>query len=198
MRYVILSLLLGLLVILPGCSEGGHIHDQNGDPTYDHSEDTIPVTLTPEEKQVLEEALPPQELASIEPFFNLPLQERNAKAAELTNTYIQLKDTDFKAAVIALKKSAYIIAKGPNPLLREWVEIGTRIIGVEEGLLVDLLRASEIELEIAQKNNEDEAYIEELKAQHKEVQAAIEHLKAQGVDPNVFKVEFQPPDEPEE
>ena len=28
MRYVILSLLLGLLVILPGCSEGGYTHDQ--------------------------------------------------------------------------------------------------------------------------------------------------------------------------
>lgn len=198
MRYLILSLLLGLLVILPGCSEGGHIQDQNEDSTYDYSEDTTPVSLTPEEKKVLDEELSPQELASIERFFNLPLAERNEKAAELTNTYIQLKDKDFKAAVIALKKAAYIIAKGPNPLLQEWIEIGTRIIGVKEGLLVDLLRSGEIELEIAQHNNEDEAYIAKLKAQHKEVQAAIDHLKAQGVDPNVFKVEFQPPDEPNE
>lgn len=146
----------------------------------------------------LDEELPSQELASIERFFDLPLEERNEKAAELTNTYIQLKDKDFKAAVIALKKAAYIIAKGPNPLLQEWVEIGTRILGVKEGLLVDLLRSSEIELEIAETNNEDEAYIAELKVQHKEVQAAIDHLKAQGVDPNVFKVEFQPLDEPNE
>ena len=146
----------------------------------------------------LDEELPSQELASIERFFDLPLEERNEKAAELTNTYIQLKDKDFKAAVIALKKAAYIIAKGPNPLLQEWVEIGTRILGVKEGLLVDLLRSGEIELEIAENNNEDEAYIVELKAQNKEVRAAIDHLKAQGVDPNVFKVEFQPPDEPDE
>ena len=190
MRYVILSLLLALLAILPGCSEGGPIHD--------HNEDTTAVTLVPAEKKLLDEELSPQELASIEGFFNLPLEARNEKAAELTNTYIQLKDKDFKAAVIALKKAAYILAKGPNPLLREWVEIGTRILGVKEGLLVDLLRSSEIELEIAQSNNEDEAYIAKLKAQHKEVQAAIDHLKAQGVDPSVFKVEFQPPDEPDE
>lgn len=161
-------------------------------------EDTTPVTLAPEEQKLLDEELPPQELASIEPFFNLPREERHEKVAELMNTYIQLKDKDFKAAVIALKKAAYIIAKGPNPLLQEWVEIATRIIGVEKGLLVDLLRFSEIELEIAENNNEDEAYIAELKAQHKEVQAAIEQLKTQGVDPNVFKVEFQTSDEPDE
>lgn len=198
MRYVILSLLLGLLVILPGCSEGGHIHDQNGDPTHDDSEDTTAVTLTPEEKKRLGEELAPQELASIAPFFNLPREERNEKTAELMNTYIQLKDKDFKAAAIALKKAAYIIAKGPNPLLQEWIEIAMRIIGVEEGLLVDLLRFSEIELEIAENNNEDEAYIVNLKAQHKEVQAAIEQLKTQGIDPNVFKVEFQTSYEPDE
>ena len=161
-------------------------------------EDTTLVTLTPEEWKLLDEELPLQELASIKPFFNLPREERNEKASELMNTYIQLKHKDFKAAVIALKKSAYIIAKGPNPLLQEWVEIATRIIGVEEGLLVDLLRFSEIELEIAQNNNEDEAYIAKLKAQHKEVQAAIEQLKTQGVDPNVFKVEFQTSYEPDE
>ena len=161
-------------------------------------ENTTPVTLAPEEQKLLDEELPPQELASIEPFFNLPREERNEKAAELMNTYVQLKDKDFKVAVIALKKAVYIIAKGPNPLLQEWVEIATRIIGVEEGLLVDLLRFSEIELEIAQNNNEDEAYIAKLKAQHKEVQAAIEQLKTQGVDPNVFKVEFQTSYEPDE
>ena len=192
MRYVIFSLLLGLLVGLSGCSESenGHVHDSN--------EETSLVTLTPEGKKILDEELPPQELASIERFFDLPIEERNEKAAELTNTYIQLKDKDFKAAVIALKKAAYIVAKGPNPLLQEWVEIGTRIIGVKEGLLVDLLRSSEIELEIAENNNEDEAHIAELKVEYKEVQAAIDHLKAQGVDPNVFKVEFQPLDEPNE
>ena len=161
-------------------------------------EDTTTVTLAPEEKKVLNEELSPQELASIEGFFNLPLEARHEKVSELMNTYIQLKDKDFKAAGIALKKAAYIIAKGPNPLLQEWVEIATRIIGVEEGLLVDLLRFSEIELEIAQQNNEDEAYIAKLEAQRKEVQAAIDHLKAQGVDPNVFKVEFQTSHEPDE
>lgn len=161
-------------------------------------EDTTSVTLAPEERKRLDEELSPQELASIEPFFNLPREERHEKVAELMNTYVQLKDKDFKVAVIALKKAAYIIAKGPNPLLQEWVEIATRIVGVEEGLLVDLLRFSEIELEIAQQNNEDEAYIAKLKAQHKEVQAAIEQLKTQGVDPNVFKVEFQTSDEPDE
>ena len=169
-----------------------------GNTGCDHDPDGVDEETPVSVVKVLDEELPPQELASIERFFNLPLEERNEKAAELTNTYIQLKDKDFKAAVIALKKAAYIIAKGPNPLLQEWVEIGTRILGVKEGLLVDLLRSSEIELEIAETNNEDEAYIAELKVQHKEVQAAIDHLKAQGVDPNVFKVEFQPLDEPNE
>ena len=198
MRYLILSLLLGIFVVLSGCSDNGHIHDHNDGFTHDHNEDITLVTLTPEEEKLLNGELPLQELTAIERFFNLPIEERNEKAAELANLYIQLKDTDFKAAVIALKKSAYIIAKGPNPLLREWIEIGTRILGVEEGLLVDLLRSKEIELEIAHNNNEDKAYITKLEVQHKEVQAAIDHLKTQGVDPNVFKVEFQPPSEPNE
>lgn len=196
MRYLILSLLLGLIVVLPGCSDNAHIHSHSHseESTHDHNEDTPPVTLTPEEKKILDEELSDQEFTSIERFFNLPIEERTEEAAEWTNIYIQLKDKDFKAAVIALKKAAYIIAKGPNTLMREWVEIGTRILGVKEGLLIDLLRHNEIELEIAQNNNEDKAYITKLKAQRKEVQAAIDHLKSQGVDPSVFKVEFQPPD----
>ena len=202
MRYVILSLLLGLIVVLAGCSDNahvhGHSHSHSEESTHDHNEDTTPVTLTPEEKRLLDEELPRQDLTSIERFFNLPIEERTKKAAEWGNMYIQLKDKDFKAAVIALKKAAYIIAKGPNPLMREWLEIGTRILGVKEGLLVDLLRYNEIEIEIAQNNNEDKAYITKLKARRKEVQAAVDHLKSQGVDPTVFKVEFQPPDKSDE
>ena len=198
MRYAILSFLFGLLVVLSGCSENGDIHELNEKSMLDNNEDTTLVTLTPERKRLLDEELRPQELTSIERFFDLPIEERIEKASELMNTYIQLKDQDFKTAVITLKKSAYIIAKGHHPLLREWVEIGTRILGVEEGLLVDLLRFNEIELEIAHNNNEDKAYITKLEVQHQEVQVAINHLKAQGVDPKVFTVEFQTSYEPDE
>ena len=181
MRYTIITILLGgIIVFLLGCS------GDEQDPTKENSS----ILLSDEEKTQLAE-----ELTSIERYFQLPIEKRKEKAGEMMLKYLALKDEDPEASLEVLKSAFYIIAKGEHPLMGEWLEITPRIFGVDEGLLTDLQRFNEIELEIAKHNNEDKDYINELEKFHDELQDQIDDLKAQGVNPNTFKVSFKAEEE---
>ena len=174
MRYTIiigisLSLLLGFL----GC----------GSDEQDLTKENSSSVLSDSEKAALTE-----DLASIERSLQLPIEKRQEKAAEMMIKYLNLKDEDPEASLKALKNAFYLLAKGEHPLMEEWLEIIPRVVGVDEGLLTDLQRLNEIELEIARHNDEDREYIHELEETGEELQDLIDDLKAQGVDPNTFKV----------
>lgn len=174
MRYTIiigisLSLLLGYL----GC----------GSDEQDLTKENSSIVLSDSEKAALTE-----DLASIERYLQLPIEKRQEKAAEMMQEYLNLKDADPEASLKALKNAFYLVAKGEHPLMEEWLEIIPRVVGVDEGLLTDLQRLNEIELEIARHNDEDREYIHELEETGEELQDLIDDLKAQGLDPNTFKV----------
>lgn len=164
-----LSLLLGFL----GC----------GSDEQDLTKENSSSVLSDSEKAALTE-----DLASIERSLQLPIEKRQEKAAEMMIKYLNLKDEDPEASLKALKNAFYLLAKGEHPLMEEWLEIIPRVVGVDEGLLTDLQRLNEIELEIARHNDEDREYIHELEETGEELQDLIDDLKAQGVDPNTFKV----------
>ena len=164
-----LSLLLGFL----GC----------GSDEQDLTKENSSSVLSDSEKAALTE-----DLASIERYLQLPIEKRQEKAAEMMIKYLNLKDEDPEASLKALKNAFYLLAKGEHPLMEEWLEIIPRVVGVDEGLLTDLQRLNEIELEIARHNDDDREYIHELEETGEELQDLIDDLKAQGVDPKTFKV----------
>lgn len=174
MRYTIITaisliLLLGVL----GC----------GGDEQDLRKENSSIVLSDSEKAALAE-----DLASIERYLQLPIEKRREKAGEMMIKFLDLKDEDPEASLKALKNAFYIMAKGEHPLMGEWLEIIPRVVGVDEGLLIDLQRLNEIELEIARHNDEDREYIHELEEAGEELQEAIDDLKAQGLNPNTFKV----------
>ncbi|MDE0425964.1 MAG: hypothetical protein OXN25_13975 [Candidatus Poribacteria bacterium] len=174
MRYTtIIAISLTLLLGAFGC----------GGDEQDLTKENSSVVLSDSEQAALAE-----ELASIERYFQLPIEKRMEKSGELLIRYLDLKDKDPEGSLKTLKSAFYIIAKGEHPLMEEWLEIVPRVVGVDEGLLTDLQRLNEIELEIARHNNENREYIHELEETGEELQAAINDLKAQGLDPKTFKV----------
>ena len=110
---------LTLLIAFSGCNGDGQ----------DLSKENSSILLSDEEKVPLAE-----ERASIERYFQLPIERRVEKAAEMIMKYLALKDEDPDLSLEALKNAFYIIAKGEHPLLEEWLEIMPRVIGVDEGL----------------------------------------------------------------
>ena len=132
-----------------------------------------------------------EELKSLDHLIGLPLDQRTEAVREYMTTYIEFKTEKPKEALKALRTSFYILAKGDHPLMEEWLVLVPKIFGVDEGLLTDLYRANEIELQIARDNNEDPRSIHVLEQQLKEFKLEISDLRAQGVDPAKFKVSFK-------
>ena len=176
MRHTIIAISLGLVLGVFGC----------GGDEQDLTKANSSIVLSDSEKATLAE-----DLASIERYLQLPIEERLKKSGEEMIRYLDLKDKDPDASLKALKSAFYIIAKGEHPLMEEWLEIIPRVFGVDEGLLTDLQRLNEIELEIARRNAEDREYIRELEQTDEELQATIDALKAQGLDPKTFKVPLE-------
>ena len=173
MQYTIITIFLAVILVFLGC----------GSDEQDLTKENSAIVLSDSEQAALAE-----ELASIERYFQLPIEKRMEKVAEMLKKYVDLKAEDPEVSQKALKNAFYLMAKGEHPLMREWLEIVPRVVGVDEGLLTDLQRLNEIELEIAQHNNENREYIHELEETGEELQAAINDLKAQGLDPKTFKV----------
>ena len=144
------------------------------------------VTLSKTETEELAE-----ELKSLDHLMGLPLDKRTEAVREYMTTYIELKTEKPKEALKALRTGFYILAKGNHPLMEEWLVLVPNIFGVDEGLLTDLYRVNEIELQIARDNNEDPKNIHVLEQQLKELNREISDLRAQGVDPAKFKVSFK-------
>ena len=176
MQYTIITIFFGVILVFLGC----------GSDEQDLTKENSSVVLSDSEQAALAE-----ELASIERYLELPIEKRLEKAGEVMIRYLDLKDKDPEGSLKTLKNAFYIIAKGEHPLMEEWLEIVPRVVGVDEGLLIDLQRLNEIELEIARHNAEDREYIRELEKTGEELQAAIDDLKAQGLDPKTFKVPLE-------
>lgn len=165
--------LIGLVLGSLGC----------GGDEQDITEENTSGVLSEDEKQQIS-----TELTSVEHFSQLPIERRQKKAAEMMKKYLDLRDEDPETSLQSLENALYILAKGEHPLMEEWLELALRIIGANEGLLIDLKRFNEIELEIARHNDEDKNYIQVLEAADEEFKEEIDNLKAQGINPNTFKV----------
>lgn len=157
---------------------------------HDHGDEETPPTvvevLSEEDKAALAE-----KLNSLDFLLSRPLEERSQAAKEYMLTYVALKEKDETEALKALRTAFYILAKGEHPLMEEWLTLVPRVFGVDEGLLTDLLRLNEIELQIARENKEDPKYLKALEEQVEQFKTEIDNLKAQGVDPEEFKVPFK-------
>lgn len=130
-------------------------------------------------------------LKSLDYLLSRPLEQRIARSKEYVLKYLELKDEDGPKALEALRISLYIHAKGDHPLLEEWVVLTHKIFQEEEATVPELLRGTQIELQIARDNDESQEHIKVLEENAEQLEHQIKDLKAQGVNPQEFKISIE-------
>ena len=153
---------------------------------HDPDDSTVVEMLSEEDKADLA-----NKLKSVDHLLSLPLEQRVAKSEEYVRKYLELKDKDGPKALEALRMALYIHAKGDHPLLEEWVVLAHKVFREKEATVPELLRAKQIELQIARDNNESRKHIKVLEEDAELFEHQIQDLKAQGVNPQEFKISIE-------
>ena len=160
--------------------------DHDPDGVDEETSVSIVEELSEEDKVTLA-----NKLKSLDYLLSLPLEQRIARSKEYTRKYLELKDKDDPEALEALRISLYIYAKGDHPLLEEWVVLTHKIFREQETTLPELLRAKQIELQIARDNDENRKHIKTLEEDIEQFEHEIKDLKDQGVNPQEFKIPIE-------
>lgn len=148
-----------------------------------------------EELSAEDKAALANKLKSLDYLLSLPLEQRAARSTEYMHKYLELKDKDVPKASEALRTSLYLYAKGDHPLLEEWVVLTHKIFREQEATLPELLRAKQIELQIARDNDENRKHIKTLEEDVEQFEQEIKDLKDQGVNPQEFKISIEVEDD---
>lgn len=160
--------------------------DHDPDGVDEETSVSIVEALSEEDKAALE-----NKLKSLDYLLSLPFEQRVAKSTEYMHKYLEFKDKDSREALEALRTSLYIHAKGDHPLLEEWVVLTHKIFREQEATLPELLRAKQIELQIARDNDENRKHIKTLEEEIEQLEHEIKDLKDQGVNPQKFKIPIE-------
>lgn len=127
---------------------------------------------------VVETQVDPQEVAKrpVEP------ATREEKALAYALRYLELKEESPEAAMAELRKAYDLFAQGDDTLWEEYFETMKRLLHPDGFTLLDALRAEEIELKLARKNNEPHDYIKGLEQSVEELRNMSNHMQAMGID----------------
>lgn len=128
---------------------------------------------------VVETQVDPQEVAK-RPVD--PAETREEKALAYALRYLELKEESPEAAEAELRKAYDLFAQGDDTLWEEYFETMKRLLHPDGFTLVTALRAEEIELELARKNNEPHDYIKGLEQSVEELRNMVNQMKAMGID----------------
>ena len=160
--------------------------DHDPDSVNEETSASIVERLSEEDKADLA-----NKLKSLDYLLSRPLEQRLVRSKEYVLKYLELKDKDGPKALEALRISLYIHAKGDHPLLEEWIALTHKIFREKEATVPELLRATQIELQIARDNDENQKHIKILEENVEQLEHQIKDLKAQGVKPQEFKVSVE-------
>ena len=160
--------------------------DHDPDGVDEETSTSIVERLSEEDKAALA-----NKLKSLDYLLSRPLEQRVARSQEYVRKYLELEDKGSAEALEALTMALYIHAKGDHPLLEEWVVLTHKIFREKEATVPELLRAKQIELQIARDNNENRKHIKALEEDAEQFEHQIQDLKAQGVNPQEFKISIE-------
>ena len=165
----IAMLILGTLLILPGC--------QNRDDEA--------ALITPE-------PVPIEEVATSEEHpSRLSWEERGQKAEEYFLKFMKLKDEKPDNAAEAFRKGAALLFS-EHPLVPQWSELVIRFDIAGKALLPEMIQLTEIELQMVEEDPvPNKEYLRHLKSELAEWNQLVADLRNAGKDPDKHEVLFE-------
>ena len=170
MRLTTIALLiLGTLLILPGC----------------HNRDDEAPLITPA-------PIPIEEVATSEGHpRRLRWEDRGEKAEEYFLKYLKLKHEEPDNAAAAFRKGADLLFS-QHPLVPKWAELMIRFDRSGKALLPEMIQLAEIELQMVEEDPvPNREYLRHLKSELAEWNQRIQNLKNIGEDPDKHEIEFR-------